>query len=122
MSLFIGQVQNDKALLSPAESHHMTRVLRMKIGDQIFVTDGNGAMFKGKFESLEGKMAIIGDLESLENNQKRPYTMEMAVAPTKQIDRLEFFLEKAIEIGLDTYYPIITFNSERRKLNPQKNS
>lgn len=120
MSLFIGQVQNDKALLSPAESHHMTRVLRMKIGDQIFVTDGNGAMFKGKFESLEGKMAIIGDLESLENNQKRPYTMEMAVAPTKQIDRLEFFLEKAIEIGLDTYYPIITFNSERRKLNQER--
>ena len=120
MILFIGHIENNKALLSPTESHHMIRVLRMKQGDHVYVTNGTGDMFKGEIESLENKSAVIGNLESIPNIQKRDYKIEMAVAPTKQIDRIEFFLEKAIEIGLDAYYPIITFNSERRKINHER--
>lgn len=120
MSLFIAQIDKNKAFLSPEESHHMSRVLRMKVDDSVYITNGKGLLFKGKIESLSGKMAVIGDLKELENTQKRNYQIQMIVAPTKQIDRIEFFLEKAVEIGLDDFFPIITFNSERRKINQER--
>lgn len=117
MILFIGQIQENKALLPESESHHMTRVLRMKTGDEVFVTDGKGRIYQGKIENAHNKASVIGDLIEIRNTQKRHYRIAMAVAPTKQIDRIEFFLEKSIELGLDHFYPIVTFNSERRKIN-----
>lgn len=120
MNLFIAHIEVNKALLSPEESHHMSRVLRMKVGDFVFVTDGKGSIYKGRIQSLTGKMAVVGDLEKLENTQKRNYQLQMIVAPTKQIDRVEFFLEKSVEIGLDEFCPIITSNSERRKINHER--
>lgn len=120
MSLFIAHIENNQALLSPEESHHLSRVLRLKVGDSVFVSNGLGELFKGEIHSNSGKMAVVGNLEKLENTQRRNYEIQMIVAPTKQIDRLEFFIEKSVEIGLDEFYPITTFNSERRKINHER--
>lgn len=120
MQLFIGHIENDKALLTENEAHHMHRVLRMQTGEEVHVTDGKGRLFRGVIASLNAKNAVIGELSELENLQKRNYRVEMAVALTKQIDRIEFFLEKAVEVGLDAFHPINCFHSERRKVNEER--
>lgn len=120
MNLFIAHIQQDKALISDAEAHHLQKVLRKKIGDQVLVTDGKGQIYLGKIFSIENKLVVVSPLKAYDYQQKRPYHIEVAVAPTKQIDRTEFFLEKAIEIGLDAMHPMITFHSERRKLNHER--
>lgn len=117
MNLFLANIEDNKALLTEAEAHHAKRVLRLSLGESIYVTDGNGYLYKGILDAFEGKKAMVVHLEELANTQKRDYTIQLAVAPTKQMDRIEFFLEKAIEIGLDTFHPIVCFHSERRKIN-----
>ncbi|MDO5655421.1 MAG: RsmE family RNA methyltransferase [Flavobacteriaceae bacterium] len=117
MKLFLARIQDNTALITSDEAHHMHRVLRLDQGDEVFVTDGKGLIFKGIIQSLDSKVAVVSSLNQIENFQKRNYKIEIAVAPTKQIDRIEYLLEKAIEIGLDGFFPMITFHSERRKIN-----
>ncbi|MXV38520.1 RsmE family RNA methyltransferase [Flavobacteriaceae bacterium Ap0902] len=120
MNLFLAHIQQDNALISNEEAHHLKKVLRKNVGDQILVTDGLGNLFSGEIIAIETKNVVISNLKEFENKQKRSYHLEVAIAPTKQIDRTAFFLEKAIEVGLDAIHPIITFHSERRKINQER--
>lgn len=120
MHLFLGKIAQEFAELDEKESHHLQKVLRLKTGDEVGVTDGMGNIYKGKVQDISARNVIVSDLIQLENNQKRNYRIEMVVAPTKQMDRIENFLEKAVEIGLDVYHPITTFHSERRKINHER--
>lgn len=117
MNLFFAQIQENIALITDTEAHHLKKVLRKNIGDKILVSDGKGNIYTGEIIEIESKNVIVGNLEVYENTQKRNYRIEIAIAPTKQMDRTEFFLEKAIEIGLDAVHPMVTFHSERRKIN-----
>lgn len=117
MNLFIADIKDQTAYLSPDESHHLAKVLRLTIDDEVMVTDGKGNLYKGKVAIAHPKHSEINRLEKQDYTQKRDYKIEVAMAPTKQIDRTEWFLEKAIEVGLDAYHPIISFHSERRNLN-----
>ena len=117
MELFYSQdIEGGIARLNQDESGHCIKVLRHKCGDEISVIDGCGTLYKCKItsDSHKGVEAIV--LESQNDWGGHPYNLHLAVCPTKNNDRYEWFAEKACEIGFDTLSPIIGDHSERRIL------
>lgn len=98
------------------ESRHISKVLRKNIGDILEITDGKGRIYSAKIIEDNIRSCKV-EIISSTLQQKHPYRLHMAVAPTKMNDRYEWFLEKATEIGVDIITPIICDNSERRKVN-----
>jgi 16S rRNA (uracil1498-N3)-methyltransferase len=111
MQLFYAPNAN---LLPEDDSRHAVKVLRMGVGDRLHVTDGRGNLFEARISAADPKRCEVEILETFANYGRRPYRLEMAVAPTKNPDRYEWFLEKATEIGVDAIVPIECANSERR--------
>lgn len=100
--------------LSEEESKHCTRVLRLKAGANITLIDGNGGIFTGRIaDSSSKKRTRVDILSSVRASRGRNYNLHMVVAPTKSLERYEWFLEKATEIGIDEITPIICERSER---------
>jgi 16S rRNA (uracil1498-N3)-methyltransferase len=120
MKLFFGNINSDFAELSEEESKHFIKVLRGKIGDEIFVTDGNGNLAKGKVSQINSKSVEVEIFKILENFEQKPYKLHIAIAPTKNMERTEFFLEKATEIGIDEITFLKTFHSERKNINLER--
>uniref|UniRef100_UPI0039A543BC RsmE family RNA methyltransferase n=1 Tax=Ornithobacterium rhinotracheale TaxID=28251 RepID=UPI0039A543BC len=116
MHLFIGIKQESQALLNENESHHLAKVLRLKVGDTVLFTEGKGEMFLAKILQVHPKNTLLQITEKTDYNQSRNYRLHVGIAPTKNIDRTEWFLEKAIEIGIDEVSFLETFHSERRNL------
>ena len=88
------------------ESRHIVKVLRKRIGDKLHITNGRGWLFEGELTTADQKNCIV-NITSKSFQEKRPYSLHLAVAPTKMNDRYEWFLEKATEIGIETITPII---------------
>ncbi|HUH17705.1 16S rRNA (uracil(1498)-N(3))-methyltransferase [Albibacterium sp.] len=100
--------------LSEEESKHCTRVLRLKTGAKITLIDGRGGVFSGVIaDSSNKKRTRVNILSFVEDSRGRNYNLHLVVAPTKSLDRYEWFLEKATEIGIDEITPIICEHSER---------
>jgi 16S rRNA (uracil1498-N3)-methyltransferase len=106
--------------LGAEESKHIVRVLRMKAGDAIFFTDGNGFLYRCRIAEALPKGLVVEVLEKEEGSDRRPFFLYMAVAPTKNINRFEWFLEKATEIGIDRITPMISRHSERKTIKPDR--
>lgn len=117
MHLFIGNIEGNFAEISGDESHHFTKVLRGKVGQEIQITDGKGKMGKGIVSQINSKSVEIDLNKVIENHEKRPYKIHIAIAPTKSMERMEFFMEKATEIGIDQISFLKTFHSERKNIN-----
>lgn len=117
MHLFIGNIEGNYAEIIGDESHHFTKVLRGKVGQEIQITDGKGKMGKGIVSQINSKSVEIDLNEVIENHEKRPYKIHIAIAPTKSMERMEFFMEKATEIGIDEISFLKTFHSERKNIN-----
>lgn len=100
--------------LSEEESNHCARVLRLKPGDEIFIADGQGNLHRSQIETIDHKRTTVQVVETMAEYNKLPYRLHIAIAPTKNMDRLEWFLEKATEIGISEITPIICHNSERK--------
>jgi 16S rRNA (uracil1498-N3)-methyltransferase len=114
------KVQQGLAFLDEEESRHLQTVLRRKEGDRLQLTDGNGAFFTGTIESA-GKKEVIVRIETAQSAPPRsPARLHIALAPTKQIERFEWFLEKAAEIGVDTLTPLLCERSERRQIRADR--
>lgn len=121
MNLFIGEIiNNNQAILPPEESHHLTRVLRLKVGDAVLFTNGKGLLYKAEVALNHSKKSTLLLLEKLPNTQQRNYKLHLAVAPTKQIDRVEWLVEKSVEIGMDEVSFLETFHSERRRIKQER--
>jgi len=101
--------------LDAEESNHCTRVLRMRMGDSIHLTDGRGNLYSGSLVSEHPKHCEVA-VEFLHATPKKPYRLHIAIAPTKSIDRFEWFLEKATEIGIDEITPLLCERSERTNI------
>ncbi|MFB6318869.1 16S rRNA (uracil(1498)-N(3))-methyltransferase [Saccharicrinis sp. FJH54] len=106
--------------LSQLESHHAVKVLRLNEGDVIQVVDGNGGFYNAVIVSANAKACRIELKAPIQDQQIRPYRLHMAVAPTKNIDRFEWFLEKATEIGVDEITPLLCEHSERKIVKPDR--
>jgi 16S rRNA (uracil1498-N3)-methyltransferase len=106
--------------LNEEESKHCSRVLRLKEGDLLHLTNGIGTIYTAQIISPGMKKVVVTIVKEQTEFEKRPYRLHMAVAPTKNIDRFEWFLEKATEIGIDEITPIITEHSERKMVKPDR--
>lgn len=106
--------------LSEEESKHAVRVLRMADGDQVNLIDGQGGLYTAVIIDAHPKRTVLEIVHVHLDYGKRPYYLHMAIAPTKSIDRMEWFLEKATEIGIDEVTPIICEHSERKEVKIER--
>ena len=102
------------------ESRHIVKVLRKKEGDAIYITNGKGQVFNCKITIANDKKCLVSILGKEEKKQFKDYYLHVAIAPTKNNDRLEWFIEKATEIGIDEITPIICQNSERKIIKKER--
>ena len=102
------------------ESRHIVRVLRKKESDILHITNGKGFLFDAKIIIASDKKCIVEIIEVQEKPKPWNYYLHIAIAPTKNNDRYEWFLEKATEIGIDEITPIICSNSERRNIKLER--
>ena len=105
---------------SKEESRHCTKVLRLGVGDIIHLTDGRGTLYTARIIDSNPHACTVQVEATEENFEQRNFRIEIALAPTKNIDRTEWFLEKATEIGLDRFIPIESEHSERRNINLER--
>lgn len=114
---FTTNIQGDTAWLDEQESTHCTRVLRHVAGDEIHFTDGCGILYTGRIVDKSGKQVVLQITDRNSNYMKRGYYLHMAVAPPKNPDRFEWFLEKAVELGIDEITPLEGEHSQKRTFN-----
>jgi len=121
MELFYTKnIAGNVAQFDAEESKHCIKVLRYKKGDSLDFIDGNGTLYHGvlKEVSLSGCSAEIKSLEK--GWGERGYNLHMAVAPVKNPDRYEWFMEKATELGFDRLTPVVGEHSERKTLKQER--
>jgi len=101
------------------ESGHIVRVLRLKQGDVIHLTDGKGILYEGRIQTADPKHceAILHSHTLIPSH---PHPLHIAIAPTKNINRFEWFLEKATEIGIREVTPLICTHSERTSVKTER--
>lgn len=117
MELFYSKDINDGVCrLDQDESGHCVKVLRHRTGDEISVIDGCGSLYRCRIISDHHKGVEAAVMECSPEWGAHPYRLHLAVCPTKNNDRYEWFAEKACEIGFDELSPIIGDHSERRVL------
>ena len=107
------EISNAHHFLTPEESRHAVKVLRRLPGDGLDITDGKGSFYKVTIIDANQKKCsfkINGEIKIT----PFPVYRHIAIAPTKNIDRFEWFVEKAVEFGIDRITPILCHNSERR--------
>ena len=106
--------------LDAEESNHCIRVLRHRAGEVIHVVDGCGCLYRCEIVDANPRALEFRVLERQEGYGSHPYHLQMAVAPPKNIDRFEWFAEKATEIGVDIITPLFGEYSERKVFNPAR--
>ena len=102
--------------LDESESKHCIRVLRYMKGDELVLIDGKGNWYEAIITDPNPKHCSVEVSKTIQNVGKRNYYLHIAIAPTKNIDRFEWFLEKATEIGIDEITPFLCEHSERRQI------
>ena len=120
MQLFYIEHPENEILLSAEESKHATKVLRKKEGDILNFTDGKGAFYKAEITVADTRKCRLQVVSSEQKEKEHNYHLHIAIAPTKNMDRYEWFLEKATEIGIDEITPIICEHSERKALKTER--
>ena len=117
MELFYSQdIQGGISRLDHDESGHCIKVLRHRAGDEISVIDGRGTLYKCRITCDSHKGVEAAVIDSIQDWGGHPYQLHLAVCPTKNNDRYEWFAEKACEMGFDELSPVIGDHSERRIL------
>ena len=101
MALFYVPDLASAHILPEEESQHAVKVLRLQVGDAIEVVDGVGGFYKAKITNPHPKHCGFEITDTVLEHGKRDYKLHIAIAPTKNIERLEWFIEKATEIGID---------------------
>lgn len=116
MTIFYkNDISYDSKELSEEESKHCAQVLRHQIGDEVTIFDGNGGIYSAKL-TLVSKKKCAFEILSSKIKPKKSFSVNLAIAPTKNLDRMEWLTEKLTEIGVDKITFIQTQHSERKKL------
>ncbi len=106
--------------LNTEESRHCIKVLRLRKGDHVQLLNGIGSQFEAMIIDPNAKSCILEVLTKEEKPSKWDYFLTIAIAPTKNMDRFEWFAEKSTEIGIDQIIPLICKHSERRALKSDR--
>lgn len=116
MQLFYSEHINANIVeLNKLESRHLIQVLRKNIGDQIWFTDGQGLKCLFEIQNDNPKKALLKKLDEIKISPPTEH-LHIAIAPTKNMDRFEWFAEKSTEIGIQSIIPFVSENSERKVL------
>jgi 16S rRNA (uracil1498-N3)-methyltransferase len=106
--------------LNESESKHCIKVLRLAMNDQVQLIDGKGGFCTAQIIDANPKKCSVEIIKEVKEFGKRNHYLHIAIAPTKNNDRFEWFLEKATEIGIDEITPIICEHSERKVVKPER--
>ena len=113
-------IETKQITFDKIESKHIVRVLRKEENDILKITNGKGFLFDAKIRLASDKKCTAEIINFEEKQKPWNYYLHIAIAPTKNNDRIEWFLEKATEIGIDEITPIICSNSERRVIKLER--
>lgn len=111
--------ESKTVIFSREESRHITKVLRKSIGDELQITNGFGLLFYAEIINDNANKCEV-HIKSFKSFDAPSHETHIAIAPTKNNDRLEWFLEKATEIGISQITPIICENSERKTIKTER--
>ena len=117
---YSNNIQKNFIFLENEEAQHCTKVLRGKIGDKVEVLNGNGKLFVGKIFNIQKHEVQIEIVQILKEEKENANKLSIAICPTKNPARLEWFLEKATEIGIDKIYPIISERTEKQTIKTER--
>ena len=106
--------------LDETESKHSIRVLRLEQGDEIILVDGRGGFFTAEIIDPNPKRCAVRVIKSELNFGLRNFQVHVAIAPTKNIERIEWFLEKTTEIGINHITPLLCRFSERKEIKTER--
>ncbi len=121
MHLFYTEnIENGTACLSDTESRHCLKALRLRTGDEIQLTDGRGFLYTAVIADDNGKSCLLSIRKTEQMPEAFPFHLHIAVAPTKNQDRLEWFVEKAVEIGISEISCTLCAHSERKSVKEER--
>ncbi len=121
MQLFYtNNVSEGTATFSREESGHCIRVLRMRRGDTLHFTDGAGNLYEGIISEDDPHNMKVTVTGVTKDAGKRQYRLHMAISPLKNDDRLEWFIEKAVELGIDEITPLICSRTEKKRIRKER--
>ena len=106
--------------LPEEESRHCIRVLRLTANDPLLLVDGKGNLYHCRITHPDPRACRVSCMEKTEHYGQHPYSLHIAIAPTKNMDRFEWFLEKCTEIGIDEITPLLCHHSERKTIHPER--
>jgi 16S rRNA (uracil1498-N3)-methyltransferase len=107
-------------ILDEKESKHCIRVLRMNEGTPVKLIDGKGTLYEGIIYNPDARACEIKILNMIEDFERRNYSLHIALSPLKNPERFEWFVEKSVEIGIDSITPLICKNSEKHKIKAER--
>jgi 16S rRNA (uracil1498-N3)-methyltransferase len=113
-------IENDLASFDEVEMRHCIQVLRKRVGDEIMFADGKGSYYQGIIQSSNKKGFTATIIAKEERKNHLSSNLHLGIAPTKNIDRFEWFLEKATEFGISEITPLLCSNSERKQIRPDR--
>ena len=120
MFFYTPDINSSQYTLGEEESTHAVQVLRLKAGDEVTLVDGRGGFYRACIAETHHRHCGVEVLEHQTEYGKRPYRLHIGIAPTKNIDRFEWFVEKATEIGIDEITPLLCAFSERKHIHTER--
>jgi len=114
------RIEGDTFELDEQESKHVVRVLRMGLGNRVVMVDGKGGWYEGTIDDNHSKKCKIKIHFHTPDYQPLPYGLHLAISPTKNMDRFEWFLEKATEIGITEITPLLCHRTERKQVKTER--
>ncbi len=121
MNLFYSpHIVGDTFELDENESKHSVRVLRLGVGDIVVLVDGRGGWYEASIEDNHPKRCRLKIISRTPDYNPLSYSLHLAVSPTKNMDRFEWFLEKSTEIGISEITPLICKRTERKQVKIER--
>ncbi len=113
------QISDTQIILNENDSKHAIKSLRLAVADELEIVDGKGIIYHCIIENAHQKKCVC-KIVATTRETPLPYHLHVAIAPTKNIDRLEWFLEKATEMGVSEITPLLCQHSERKQIKPER--
>lgn len=118
-TFYCSEIKEGLCHLPEGESHHAARVLRKRQGQSVRLIDGNGMVATGTFEEIHKKNCVVR-IQNITHHPPNKSFLHIAIAPTKNLDRTEWFLEKSTELGIQQITPILCKHSERKVIRKDR--
>lgn len=120
MTIFYTPDIAQTSFLPEEESLHCAKVLRLQVGEIVHLIDGKGGLYTAQIVVAHPKRTEVKVISVEQEFEKLPYNLHLALAPTKNIDRYEWFVEKSTEIGLSAFTPLFSRYSERKMVKEDR--